>query len=80
MKMVTIQWFAVLRDHAGAATTVWETRADRVEQVFEELHAEFRLPLPAAACRFAINDDFVEPGSPVLDGDRLAILPPVAGG
>ncbi|HTA17514.1 MAG TPA: MoaD/ThiS family protein [bacterium] len=33
-----------------------------------------------AALRLAVNDEFVPGRTPLHDGDRLALLPPVSGG
>ena len=30
--------------------------------------------------RFAVNGEYVEPGHPVIEGDEVALIPPVSGG
>jgi len=33
-----------------------------------------------AACRVAVNREFVSPDSPIADGAEVALIPPVSGG
>lgn len=77
---ITIQLFASLREHAGSEQLVWETEARSPAAVFAELQAAHAFPLSAADVRFAVNDAFVPPDAALSAGDRLAVLPPVAGG
>ena len=44
----------------------------------EALHAGLRGRL--ASMRFARNEEFANVGDPVVDGDVIALIPPVAGG
>lgn len=79
--MITVQYFAALKDDAGVAQEpvichVGHTARD----VFAELQARHKLSLPESALRVAVNDAFADWGRPLVDGDRLALLPPMSGG
>jgi sulfur-carrier protein len=41
---------------------------------------EPKLALPLRAVRFARNEEFVDEGQALDDGDVVAVIPPVAGG
>jgi molybdopterin converting factor small subunit len=36
--------------------------------------------LKLSEVRVAVNDDFVDPYTPLAEGDRVVFIPPVAGG
>ena len=36
--------------------------------------------LREAAVRFAVNEEYVDPGFVPVDGDEVAVFPPVSGG
>jgi len=49
-------------------------------ELYEELRVRHGFTLPALRVRVAVNDDFQPWEVAVRDGDRIAFLPPVAGG
>ena len=80
---ITVLYFAAVRDLAGTSSeelalpesvrTVAELRA-----ALEELRPLLRGRLDAV--RFARNEEFCAISDPVVAGDVIAIIPPVAGG
>lgn len=82
MITVTIKLFAAYQDAFGIpelvltlpeATTVAVVR-DRLIQEHPEL-AQWK-----DLTRFGVNLEFVEPDTPLRDGDELVLIPPVSGG
>ncbi len=79
---VTVRLFGSLREAAG-------TRALEVELPeggkVEDLRAALVRQLPAAArlgprVAIAVNQELAAPGTPLAEGDEVALLPPVSGG
>ena len=76
---VTARLFAGVRERVGESTievtgaTIAEVRASLAQTCppVAEL-------LPA--CRFALDNEFVEDGTPVSDGSIVDVIPPVSGG
>lgn len=80
---VNILFFAVLREIVGHSEEVLElpTEVSTIEQLRELL--ETRMPAlrgRLGSVRFARNEVFSAPGEVIADGDRIALIPPVAGG
>jgi molybdopterin synthase sulfur carrier subunit len=77
---VRVRLFAGLREAMGWAeqrltTTVGSTPA----ALWPTLDPAGDPHLPAGV-RVAINRQFVDPATPLADGDELAFLPPISGG
>jgi molybdopterin converting factor subunit 1 len=75
-----IQYFAVLREQAGVAEEVVETRAATPADLYDEVRQARGLALPRSMLRVAVNDEFCEWSQPLRAGDRVVFIPPVAGG
>lgn len=79
---IRVRLFGSLREAAGAATVSLELPdGARVEDVRDALAAR----LPAAArlgsrVAVALNHAVAPPGTPLAEGDEVALLPPVSGG
>jgi molybdopterin converting factor subunit 1 len=80
MKRVHVQYFALLREQRGIAEETCETAAETPVDLYVELSARHRFTLPPERVRAAINDEFAPPSVKLQEGDRVAFLPPVAGG
>jgi molybdopterin synthase sulfur carrier subunit len=80
MKTVTIRYFAVLRERRGLAIEHISTSCETVGELVESLIADYRLGLPPALIRVAIDHEFIDPTDPLPDGKELVLIPPVAGG
>jgi molybdopterin synthase catalytic subunit len=72
---VTVRLFAGLRERAGAARVELEDVA-RVEDVWPALG----LGAEPAGLLYAVNREYVEQGHELVDGDEVAVIPPVSGG
>ena len=77
---LTVQYFALLREQAGRSHETIETRAATARELYDELCALRRLTLLPAQLRVAVNEEFSDWSRPLAAGDRIAFLPPVAGG
>lgn len=80
---VRVHYYAAARELAGCDSSTFEFAAPSVPQhAFREAVAERFPPLSAflERMRLAVNGDFVEPTRALEDGDRVDVLPPVAGG
>jgi molybdenum cofactor guanylyltransferase len=77
---LTVQYFALLREQAGRSQETIESRAATARELYEELCALRRLTLLPAQLRVAVNEEFSDWSRPLAAGDRIAFLPPVAGG
>jgi len=79
MARVRVEYFAVLREHAGCSHEQVETQAATVRALFEELEARHGFPrLPSL--KVAVNAEFCGWERPLSDGDTVVFIPPVAGG
>ncbi len=79
---VRVRLFAVQRELAGTREVTLELAdgAD-VEAAWTALAARFPVLAPGrASLRFARNGDYAEPTTPLVDGDEVAMIPPVSGG
>jgi len=79
MKTIQIEYFAVLREHVGAANETVATAAATAEALYAELAARHQFPT-LTTLKVAINDDFADWQAPLSDGDTVVFIPPVAGG
>jgi len=80
MKTITVQYFAMFREHAGLAEETLETEAKTAVDVFETTRSRHGSTEPNGHCKVAINDHMADWDSPVSDGDTVLLFPPVAGG
>jgi molybdopterin synthase sulfur carrier subunit len=79
MPRVHVEYFAILREHAGCAGEDVDTCAASLAELFGELQARRAFPrLPSL--KVAVNDEFADWNRPLRDGDRIVFIPPVAGG
>jgi molybdopterin-guanine dinucleotide biosynthesis protein A len=79
-RALTVQYFALLREQAGRSQEAIDTRAATARELYDELCSLRGLTLLPAQLRVAINDEFSDWNRPLAAGDRVAFLPPVAGG
>ena len=79
---VTVKLFAAYQEAYGLEEVVWEfpvgTPAIAVlEKCLQERPALERW---RDLTRFGVNLEFVEPDTPLQDGDEVVLIPPVSGG
>lgn len=79
-RRIQVQYFALLREHAGRSLEQVDTSAANAAALYAELQARHGFTLPDRLLRVAVNDDFAAWDEPLRDGDRVAFIPPVAGG
>jgi molybdopterin converting factor small subunit len=77
---VTLQYFAQLREQAGAGGERLTTTAGSLGDLYDELRARHGFSLPADALKVAVNTQVSDWGRPLCDGDTIVFIPPVAGG
>jgi molybdopterin-guanine dinucleotide biosynthesis protein A len=79
-KSVTVEFFAKLRDEAGYGQKEHTTRAATAAGLWDEMRVLHGLSMDLETVRVAINDEFADWRQPLKDGDRVAFMPPFAGG
>ncbi len=80
---VSVHYYAAARELAGCESSTFEFAPQSVPQVELRSAVTDRFPPLAALLermRLAVNGDFVDASQPLHDGDRVDVLPPVAGG
>lgn len=78
---VTVMLFASLREMAGTDRVALRLpAATPVGAVWGRLPEPIPSTPPPAALRYALNDRWIAPGTPMSDGDRVALILPVSGG
>jgi sulfur-carrier protein len=80
---VVVLYFAALRELLGTSEETLELASESVsiDALAEQLarrHPSLRAHL--GSVRFAVNESFVAGGSEVVNGDTVALIPPVSGG
>jgi molybdopterin-guanine dinucleotide biosynthesis protein A len=79
-KNLTLEFFAKLRDEAGCSSTLHTTRAATAAGLWDEVRLLHKLSLDLNTVRLAVNDEFTDWSHPLADRDRVAFMPPFAGG
>lgn len=80
---VSVHYYAAARELAGCESSMFEFAFESTPQAELRMAVIDRFPSLAAfleRMRLAINGDFVDASQPLHDGDRVDVLPPVAGG
>jgi molybdopterin converting factor subunit 1 len=80
MSRITVQYYAQLREQAGASTEQIDTAAATLRDLYDELCSRHGFTLPTDALKVAVNVRFSDWGRAVDDGDTIVFIPPVAGG
>lgn len=80
LKTVLIRYYAILREQRGIEDEKLLTDAATPSALYEELRARHGFTLTGDRVRAALNDEFARADAPLRDGDRIAFLPPMAGG
>jgi sulfur-carrier protein len=80
MITVTLQYFAQLREQAGASGEQVKTTAGSLRALYTELGVRHGFSLPPDALKVAVNAQFSDWSRPLCDGDVVVFIPPVNGG
>ncbi len=79
--VVTILLFAALRDRAGRDTCeITLPAGSTISAIWPALPAAIACDTAPAGVRYARNDEWADAETPVVAGDRIAVLLPVSGG
>ncbi|MCH2175141.1 MAG: MoaD/ThiS family protein [Lentisphaeria bacterium] len=73
-------YFAMFQDWAGKNEEQFSSAAATPAALYEELCKKYSINYPQRQLRVAVNDQFANWEQPLNDGDRIAFIPPVAGG
>jgi molybdopterin converting factor subunit 1 len=79
MARIHVEYFAILREHAGRSAEDLETGAQTAAELFSEVRDRYGFP-GLASIKVAVNDEFRDWDTRLADGDRVVFIPPVAGG
>jgi len=80
MTAIQVQYFAILREQAHRAEESLETRSGTAAELYEELKVRHGFRLAREQLRVAVNGAFAPWSHVLASGDRVAFIPPVAGG
>lgn len=80
MRRISVQYFALLREQAGRSAETVATAARSPRELFSELRARHRFTLDTEVLRVAVNAEFGDWEQPLVEGDTVVFIPPVAGG
>jgi molybdopterin-guanine dinucleotide biosynthesis protein A len=75
-----VQYFALLREQAGRREETVSTTAATPRELYAELSARHRFSLGSEHLKVAVNADFCDWSRPLVAGDTVVFIPPVAGG
>jgi molybdopterin synthase sulfur carrier subunit len=78
--MVRVRLFAALREQAGSSEV--EASGSTVGEIVDELSERYgdRFARIAEVGSFVLNGERAHRDMPVVEGDEVALLPPVSGG
>lgn len=79
-KTITIQYFAILREHCEKTNESVETNAKTPDELYKELSTRFNISFPLNMMKVVVNDSFVDFNYQLQTNDTIAFIPPVAGG
>jgi len=78
-KTIRLEYFAVLREHAGKSSEALTTVAATPQELYAEVSSRYGFP-ELASLKVAINDEFSDMNALLSEGDAVVFIPPVAGG
>lgn len=79
-KELTIEYFAKLSQEAGATLETVHTSTATLTGLWEEVRLRHHFTLDLPEVKPALNDSFADWETPLTSGDRVAFMPPFAGG
>jgi molybdopterin-guanine dinucleotide biosynthesis protein A len=79
-KQIKVQYYALLREQAGRSDESIITAAQTPRELYNELKSRYPFSLAPEMLRVAVNAEFGEWSHPLVDGDSVVFIPPVAGG
>ncbi len=79
-RRVRVEYFALFRERAGCSDEWVDTMAKDAAGLYDELRERHDFALDPTRIKVAINDEFANWDTRLVDGDRVVFIPPVAGG
>lgn len=78
---VRVRFFASLRERLRASAASCELPAGAtVDDLLRSLHTDFPDLASSGRVSIAVNAEYVDPRHALVDGDEVALIPPVSGG
>jgi molybdenum cofactor guanylyltransferase len=77
---VTVEYFAVFRAQAKAASEPYPWKGESLSEVYDALRSRHGFALERTSVHVAINDVYASWDAVLQPGDRLVFIPPVSGG
>lgn len=77
---ITIQYYALFREQRGLSEETYQTQAETLEALYDELKNKYAFSLNADLVKPAVNNEFSPWQYTIKEGDRVMFIPPVAGG
>lgn len=77
--MITVHYFAGLRELTGTAQESLRFSGQTVEQLRNALVEKYP-GMQDSAVQFAVNEEYALPNDVLSEGDAVALIPPVSGG
>ena len=78
---ITLRYFASIRDLVGAGgEEITIPSGSTVEELLESLKGLHDQLMDAERILVAVNGAYVNPGTVLEEGDKVALFPPVSGG
>ena len=79
-KRIRVQYYALLREQAGRSEESLATAARTPRELYDELRGRHPFSLAPEMLRVAVNAEFADWAQPLVEGDTVVFIPPVAGG
>lgn len=79
-KTIHIRYYAMLKERRGQDDETVKTMARTASDLYEELTRMHKFRFPHVKLKMAINDEFQDWNTELIDGDCVAFIPPVSGG
>lgn len=80
MPRLRLRYYATLREAAGRAEEMVDTRAATPAALYAELALRHGFALGRAQLQVAVNSAFADWDRALAEGDEVVFIPPVAGG
>lgn len=75
-----VRYFALLREQAGVSHETVTSDARTPRELYDALRSRHGFTLPPEMLKVAVNGEFGDWGQPLVAGDSVVFIPPVAGG
>ena len=80
MTSVRIQYYALLREQAGMSRETGQSKSTDAAGLYDELRERHGFTLARSQLRVAIDGEFADWSTALVDGAEVVFIPPVAGG